>query len=132
MATEYLQDTVKTNLSVDMFELVDSIRVLSFIYFIIFMQLISLGSNAWSSATSEDCEYAKQTFKCSFGRILVVFIMVLFAKSYTKECLNIIRSHNGDHTYHKPQGKFIRKISVAVCAFICVHLYLLKKVVDAL
>ena len=84
----------------DMFALVDNIRIVCFIMFICSMAVVGLGKIAMRSTFKLKARFSQRVFKRSICRIIFIFAMLMFAKSYIKECKQIVRKHNGGEIHH--------------------------------
>lgn len=89
--------------SADMFALVDNIRIICFILFIVSMSVACLGKMALRSTHKLKAKFSKRVFKRSILRILFIVGMMMFARSYVRECKQIIRNHNrgNKHSHHE-------------------------------
>lgn len=84
----------------DMFALVDNLRIICFVLFITSLSLISLGKMAVRLTHRLNAQFSKKVLKRSVLRIAFIVAMLMFAKSYVKECKHIVRSHNGEQKHH--------------------------------
>lgn len=93
------------------FQLVDNLRVISFLAVLASASIIGLGKMGLRTSWKLKAGFARCAFKRSMMRTLFLVLVTLVIRHYVKDSIHIVKKHNGveDKHHHHKRGNHPHK-----------------------